>query len=180
MTILAFPKIATARLILRTPTISDADAVYTEYAQDPDVTRYLSWKPHQRIETVEAFLSESLSSQDKGNRWIWAITVRGSDRVVGMIDARVADHQLNCGYVLAKRCWGNGFMPEGLLPIIDWGLSQSQIHRAWAFCDVENRASARVLEKVGMQKEGTLRRWFVHPNVSNVPRDCFAYSRVKE
>jgi [ribosomal protein S5]-alanine N-acetyltransferase len=171
--------IATARLLLRPPTNGDAEAIYTEYAQDPVVTRYLSWKPHRRVETVEAFLRESLSAQDKGNRWLWAITVKGSDWPVGMIDTRLHDHRFNSGYVLAKRLWGKGYMPEALQPIIDWALEQDHIYRAWAFCDVDNRASARVLEKVGMQKEGTLRRWFVHPNVSDVPRDCFAYSRVK-
>jgi RimJ/RimL family protein N-acetyltransferase len=172
--------IPTVRLLLRPPTIGDADDVFTEYAQDPDVTRYLSWKPHQRTETVEAFLRESLAAQDEGNRWLWAITVRGSDRVVGMTDARLIDHRLTCGYVLAKRCWGKGYMPEAIQPIIDWALGQNRIHRVWAFCDVDNRGSARVLEKVGMKKEGTLRRWIVHPNVSDVPRDCFAYSRVRE
>jgi RimJ/RimL family protein N-acetyltransferase len=70
-------------------------------------------------------------------------------------------------------------MPEAIRPLVEWALRQSHIHRVWAFCDVENRASARVFEKLGMHKEGTLRRWIVHPNVGEIPRDCYVYSCVK-
>jgi ribosomal-protein-alanine N-acetyltransferase len=50
----------------------------------------------------------------------------------------------------------------------------------WAVCDVDNLASARVLEKAGMGREGRLRRWVLHPNVSAAPRDCWCYAHVKE
>ena len=50
---------------------------------------------------------------------------------------------------------------------------------AGAIFDVENVASARVLEKVGMQLEGKLRRNIVHPNISSEPRDSYCYSAVK-
>src|SRR5687768_2461366 len=104
--------IETAHLLLRPPTLDDAAAIFTEYAQDAEVTRYISWKPHRRVETVEAFLREGLSAQEKGERWLWVITVKGSDRAVGMIDAQLYDHRLSAGYVLARRCWGKGYMPE--------------------------------------------------------------------
>jgi len=53
------------------------------------------------------------------------------------------------------------------------------IYRVWATCDVDNVASARLLERVGMEREGVLRRWLVHPNLSEAPRDCLCYSIVK-
>lgn len=49
------------------------------------------------------------------------------------------------------------------------------VHRVCAYCDVDNAASARVMEKVGMVHEGTLRRWAIHPNVSDSPRDVLVY-----
>src|SRR5215470_11140666 len=58
-------------------------------------------------------------------------------------------------------------------------LAQPTIYRVWATCDVENEASARLLERAGMEREGVLRRWLVHPNLSEAPRDCFCYSIVK-
>ena len=51
--------------------------------------------------------------------------------------------------------------------------------RIGAVCDVENRASARVMEKAGLEREGILRRWIIHPNVGFEPRDCFSYAMVR-
>lgn len=160
--------------------MDDADAIFAEYAQDPDVTKYLSWRPHREIETLKVFLQQAVAALQAGSRYFWVITLKNSDRPVGMIEARVDGHRFNLGYALTKRCWGNGYMPEALRPIVDWALQQKEIYRIWAFCDVDNRASARVLEKIGMQREGVLRRWFVHPNMGDVPRDCFCYARIKE
>ena len=53
------------------------------------------------------------------------------------------------------------------------------MYRVYAYCDVENLASARVMEKAGMSFEGVLRRWGVHPNRSSEPRDCRCYAAVR-
>jgi RimJ/RimL family protein N-acetyltransferase len=58
-------------------------------------------------------------------------------------------------------------------------MDQPTVYRVWAACDIDNIASARLLESVGMQLEGTLRRWLVHPNVSDSPRDCLCYAIVQ-
>jgi RimJ/RimL family protein N-acetyltransferase len=50
----------------------------------------------------------------------------------------------------------------------------------WALCDVENIASARVLEKAGMTCEGTLKQFGIHPNISATPRDCFSYAITRD
>ena len=68
---------------------------------------------------------------------------------------------------------------EALRPIVEWSLAQPGIFRVWALCDVDNAASARVLEKVGMRREGLLRRNTMHPNVSDEPRDSYCYAIVK-
>ena len=83
------------------------------------------------------------------------------------------------GYVLARAHWGLGFMSEAARTLVERALAEPDVHRVWAVCDVENRASARVLEKAGMEREGMLRRWAI-ANVSPVPRDCWCYARVKE
>ncbi len=63
-------------------------------------------------------------------------------------------------------------MTEAANAVVDWALSQPEVFRVWAVCDVENVASARFLEKIGMRREGTLSRWIIHPNISEQPRDC--------
>jgi len=70
-------------------------------------------------------------------------------------------------------------MTETLVEVVRWALSQDAIWRIGAVCDVENVASARVMEKASLAKEGILRRWIMHPNVSDLPRDCFSYARVR-
>jgi RimJ/RimL family protein N-acetyltransferase len=49
----------------------------------------------------------------------------------------------------------------------------------WATCDVENLASVRVLEKLGLTCEGVLRRYAIRPNLSPTPRDAFVYARIR-
>ncbi len=70
-------------------------------------------------------------------------------------------------------------MTEAAKAVVDWVLKQDRIYRVWAFCDVENHASARALEKVGMQREGVLKKWIMHPSISNELRDCYSYAITK-
>jgi ribosomal-protein-alanine N-acetyltransferase len=58
-------------------------------------------------------------------------------------------------------------------------LRQESVFRIGAVCDVENIGSARVMEKAGLVREGLSRRWLVHPNISDEPRDCFSYAIVR-
>jgi ribosomal-protein-alanine N-acetyltransferase len=88
-------------------------------------------------------------------------------------------HRFDCGYLLAPRWWGQGLMTEVLSAVADWALQQASVFRISAVCDVDNIGSARVLEKAGFIREGVLRRWMLHPNVSDDPRDCYSYSRTR-
>ena len=90
-----------------------------------------------------------------------------------------ASHRLDCGYVLARRWWPQGWMTEVLTEVTLWALRQPSVFRIGAVCDIENIGSARVLEKSGFVREGLLRRWLLHPNISDEPRDCYSYARVR-
>jgi RimJ/RimL family protein N-acetyltransferase len=96
-----------------------------------------------------------------------------------MVNARVQGPTIELGYALAHDFWRQGLMSEVLRALLPWFLAQESIRRVWAFCDAENIASARLLERVGMQWEGVLRQWMVHPNLGPEPRDCIAYAIVK-
>ena len=71
-------------------------------------------------------------------------------------------------------------MPEATRSVIGWAFQQPSIYRVYATTDAENLASQRVLEKVGMQCEGILRKYIVHPNISDVPRDSYLFAIIKE
>lgn len=166
----------TERLRLRKPVMEDADVIFGKYAQDPEVTKYLTWRPSRRIDETREFLRASLVAWRMGWSYHWTIVRREDQELMGMINARVENHKWEIGYVLARAYWGKGYMTEALSKLVTWALAQPEISRIWSVCDIENRASARVMEKAGMRREGTLPRWSVHPNLSPEPRDSFCYS----
>jgi RimJ/RimL family protein N-acetyltransferase len=169
----------TPRLLLRTPVPGDVPAILREYAHDPDVTRYLTWKPDQTPEEIGAFIDRAALARARGAIFTWALTLRDSGRLIGMIDARVDAYMVNIGYVLAKEHWNRGYATEALRAVLAWTDAQEEVERVWAVCAVANPASARVMEKAGMEREGILRRWMIFPNIGGSPQDCFCYARVR-
>lgn len=169
----------TARLSLRTPIATDAEAIFQAYAQDPAVTRYLVWRPHRDLSETQAFIERCLVSWQQQTEFPYVITAKENSQLLGMLTLRIADFAAAIGYGLRRSAWGQGIMPEAAGMVTDWALAQPSIYRVWAICDYENQASMRVLEKIGMQCEGLMRRGVLHPNLSDKPRDCWLYARVK-
>jgi ribosomal-protein-alanine N-acetyltransferase len=172
--------IQTARLLLRKPLPGDVPAVLRAYAHDPEVTRYLLWRPDQTPEEIAAFVARALEAWERGTTYTWAITLRESGRLIGMIDARVDAYMANIGYVLAKAHWNEGYTTEALKAVLAWTDTQEELERVWAVCAVANPSSARVMEKAGMEREGILRRWMIFPNIGGTPLDCYSYARVRD
>jgi len=172
-------RIDTERLTLRKPSMEDAETLFGAYTQDPDVAKYTTWRPHKELPETEDYLRRCLRGWETGDGFTYAIVLKDGGELVGMIDIRPRGFKADTGYVLATRHWGQGYAAEALRALIEWAFSQGKIYRVWAVCDVENKASARVLEKAGMTLEGRLRRNMMHPNVSEEPRDTFCYSIVR-
>ncbi len=172
-------QITTERLVLRMPRMEDAIAIFESWAQDPEVTRYLTWRPHERIEQTEIFVQSCLHVWETKTRFPYMITRKDSGEVIGMIDPRIEGPKVGIGYGLARAYWGKGYVPEATRAIIDWAFQQPTIYRVYATTEVDNIASRRVLEKVGMQCEGILRKYIIHPNISEIPRDSYMYAIVK-
>ena len=169
----------TARLLARPAAVEDAQVVFEEYASDPQVAKYMTWRPHRDAGETIAFLRRCERVWSDGSAYPWSLWNKQEGAFVGMVEIRVTATSVDLGYALARRWWRQGLMSEAVNAIVHWALAQPAIHRVWATCDVENVASARLLERVGMEREGVLRRWILHPNVSDTPRDAFCYSRVK-
>jgi RimJ/RimL family protein N-acetyltransferase len=171
--------IPTERLILRKPRMEDAPAVFAGWVQDSDVTYFLTWLPHENTGQTQSMLRNAIAAWDGESRFPYMITIKENGAVIGMIDPRIEGHKVEIGYVMNRAYQGRGLMTESLRAIIDWAFQQPSIHRVHATTDVENIASQRVLEKAGMQREGTLRKYIVHPNISDEPRDSYMYAIVK-
>lgn len=170
---------ATERLILRPIAQSDAPAIFTGYAQDREVTRFLTFRPHQSISDTAAYIARC-ESAPTGIARTYVVIGRADRRLLGTFDLRRPEqYRLSFGYVLARPYWGKGLMTEALAEVVGWAMRQPEIWRIGDVCDVANLSSARVMEKAGLVREGILRRWIIHPNIDRAPRDCFSYARTK-
>jgi ribosomal-protein-alanine N-acetyltransferase len=171
----------TPRLRLRAPVVGDAGAIFAAYTQDAQVARYTSWSPHRSLDETRKFLEEYCEAGRKaGTVFSWLITRVEGGHAAGMIDFRLSGCRAEVGYVLAQRYWGRGLMTEAAGAVVGWVIAQPEIYRVWATVDLDNVASQRVLEKVGMAREVVLRRWMVFPNLGPLPRDVWSFARIKE
>jgi RimJ/RimL family protein N-acetyltransferase len=109
------------------------------------------------------------------------ITLKPDDRPIGSVGCRRRGHAVDLGYVLSRNHWRRGYATEAAQAVFKLAAGLEGVYRVWATCDVENTASARVLEKIGMVREGILRRWAFRPNLPpQPPRDALVHSWVRE
>ena len=166
------------RLRLRRPRLSDAPAIL-EYASDPEVARYADWPISKSIESVKEHLRLRETEWNSGAELHWVVTLPPDDRAIGAIACTISGHTAEFGFLLARKFWRNGYATEAARAIVGWVFSVPSVWRLSATCDAENLASARVLEKCGLEREGILRRAIVRPNLSGEPRDALLYSKVR-
>ena len=106
--------IETPRLILRSPSMKDATAIFEQYAQDEEVTKYMTWRSHSTIETTQNYLQECLNDIAAKTAWYWMILPKQENKTVGMVRLQFHNHRAELGYVLARPYWNQGFMTEAL------------------------------------------------------------------
>lgn len=146
-----FNTLQTERLILRPVQPDDAEAMF-DYLRDEETVRFITVPP---VKTVTEVLENSIQSYfmlDPIGKW----AIVYDQKMVGTIDLRLneAHRQAEIGYVLNKRYWGQGIMPEAAQAILAVGFDQLQLVRIFSEHDTRNPKSGRVMTKIGMQQEG--------------------------
>lgn len=153
-------QIITQRLLLREFRASDLDDLFA-MTQREDFRRY-EGEPMSRVETEEKLRLKISDAQAAPRvRYYLAVTLPPSDLVIGQISARVTQpyiREWEVGWSIHPDYWGKGFATEGARAILDLVFKQMNGHRAIAFCHPQNIASMRVIEKIGMQREGRTRQ----------------------
>jgi RimJ/RimL family protein N-acetyltransferase len=172
-------RIETERLVLRKPCRQDAPILFGAYMQDPEVTRYTTWRPHRQYQETETFVRGCLTAWEDETRFPFVITLKEDNEPFGMIDFHIRGSTVGLGYVIARSHQGKGYATEATRAVIAWAFHQPSLYRVNASTDIENIASQRVLEKAGMLREGLSRKYIVHPNISAVPRDSYMYAITK-
>ncbi len=171
--------LSTKRLLFRKPRLTDAIQLYSTYTADSEVTHFVSWKPHTTIAQTRDFLKSCLNKWDKSNELNYLVETIGSHKPIGMIKIVFDNNTVNLGYVFAKKFWRQGYATETVKTFIDLLFKIKEIKMVRSFCDVENIASAKVMQKSGMEYQKTLSKHVVHPNISSKKRDCFLYAITK-
>jgi ribosomal-protein-alanine N-acetyltransferase len=144
------------KLTLRALSLADAAAVYA-YASDPEVARFTLWPPHRSEEFTRDFLSTLLPPMVLS----WTITLKADERVVGMVflhSFSMRHRKAEIAFNVARSHWGRGIATEAVRAVIHLAFERLGLNRVEATCMPGNVASRCVLEKIGMSKEGTMRR----------------------
>jgi ribosomal-protein-alanine N-acetyltransferase len=170
--------VTTARLVLSAPEPGDADAIFERFASDFEVTRYMSWPRHRSLSDTRDFLSFSAAQWQRRDVGPYLIRAREDDRLLGATGLQIdGPGEAVTGYVLAKDAWGQGYATEALQAMVDLARTIGLV-RLTALCHHEHRASQRVLEKGGFERERRMRR-SEFPNLApGVLQDAFCYSRT--
>ncbi len=150
--------IRTPRLALRDFVETDWRAVH-EYASDLEVVRDMIWGPNTEAQTRE-FLAGALEQQRKAPRLRYGLAIEFEGRLVGGCRIEIQDEakrEADLGYVMNRAFWKRGIATEAARGLLKFGFGELKLHRIWATCDPGNAASIRVLEKIGMQREGRIR-----------------------
>lgn len=165
------PRLESDRLILRELCEDDIEDIF-EYASDPEVSTYLPWNTHKSIDESKDFLKMSHKSFQTADNIDWGIELKNEGKLIGAISIRKWNDDNRCGdigYVLSRKYWNKGITTEALKTVIKFGFENLNANRLEAHCDENNTASYRVMEKVGMKYEGTLReKVFVKGNFINI------------
>jgi aminoglycoside 6'-N-acetyltransferase len=156
----------TKRLILRT--FQDLDlGIFVGYRSDPAVAKYQGWDAPYGIEAAKTFIQE-MKERHPGTRGEWyqiALELKASGEMIGdcAFHVLVQDgQQAEIGVTLSRRYQRNGYATEALTRLLEYLFRELELHRVEATCDVENLASAKLLERIGMRREGHLHEniWF--------------------
>lgn len=172
-------EIDTERLLLRRFKDSDAETMFTTWANDPEVTRYLSWRPHGTLEVTKEIISSWINSYGNQEFYNWAIFLKEAGKVIGsigLVDLSDENQRCEIGYCIGKEYWNQGITTEALKSVIGFFFREVCFNRIQAKHYKDNPASGRVMQKAGMKYEGRLREYFKNKDGEFV--DCDLYSIV--
>lgn len=149
----------TERLVLRHLEIQDVKALY-QYRADPEIARFQSWENYT-YETAEAFVQAQIAQKpDEPGTWLqYAIALADSNQLIGdcaVHTLQAEPRMVEIGYTLAPEHQGKGYIHEALGGLFGYIFDTLDKHKIIAFTDVRNSKSIRVLERMGMRREGYL------------------------
>jgi [ribosomal protein S5]-alanine N-acetyltransferase len=149
--------LTTERLLLGEYEESDWEAV-REIDSNPEVQRFRGGELVSEERTRDYLRWTKTLAQDPARRhYPFAICRREEDRVIGSCWLNITSPELReaeLAYQMNRRHWGQGYVTEAARAVLAFGFEELKLHRVWAKCLLENIGSFRVMEKLGMRREG--------------------------
>lgn len=171
--------LAGRQLRLRRSRVHDAAALFV-IAHDPEVMRYVDWPAQMAQGEAWAFLDASAQRWRDGSEFHWMIESLDAAGVLGCIACRPRGHAVDFGVLLSRTAWGHGHATEAAGLLVGWLKTRPAVHRLWALTDAEHHRAGAMLGRVGLQREGLLRRATVRPNLSPLPRDSVVWGLARD
>ena len=142
------------QILLRHLKMDDCQAVYDNWASDPEVAKYVMWNAHESIETTKAVMKMWLDHYKEGEIYRYGIERKDNHELIGMIDVvRINDGVPEIGYNLSRKYWNQGYMTRALGLLCD-RLFEDGFDTIFIEAMQDNIASNRVIEKNGFEYIG--------------------------
>jgi RimJ/RimL family protein N-acetyltransferase len=153
------PRLETERLIMRPPTIADLGPLHEVWG-DRDVMRWIGpGDAYSRdVEESERRLERICAHQEEHGFSLWTVIERESGIVIGdcgLVHFAFRGPEIELACCLRKGAWGQGFATEAGAAWLDRAFGELGLDLVVAAVHEENEASRRVLEKLGMRRDGT-------------------------
>lgn len=161
MTHLGTKILETERLQLRPFEKTDAQAMFANWASDPEVTKFMTWPTHASVDISAAVLEDWTSHYGEEGYYQWAIVLKDLGLPIGSISVVRQNDQVGkveIGYCIGKQWWHQGITSEALQAVITFFLGEVGANRVEACHDPNNPHSGGVMAKCGMTYEGTQRQ----------------------
>lgn len=151
----------TDRLILRRFGGNDTEMMFTNWANDPLVAKYLTWKAHTNVAETKSVIDMWISKYPQPNFYQWAMFSKETNNLIGSISVIHMEEKIRAceiGYCIGQAFWNKGYTTEAGKKVIEFLFNEVGFNRIEARHDIENNASGKVMMKLGMQYEGVLRQ----------------------
>ncbi len=149
----------TQRLLMRTPTLDDAEAIVA-FCDDPES----SWGGYgipspYTLEKAREWVTKTGADADEEKKYAFLLVRKDTSAIVGdvMLNRDPTHNIGDIGYIVGKDHRGHGFAFEAATELLRFAFESVGLHRVYATCWARNERSAHILEKLGFTREGVLR-----------------------
>ncbi|PFO84892.1 MULTISPECIES: GNAT family N-acetyltransferase [Bacillus cereus group] len=154
-----YPMLYTNRLILREINISDIFDIY-EYASDKEMTTYTVWNPHTTLDDTKLFVNSILNQYAQGEFAAFGMELQMEKKLIGtcgFITYDPKEHKAELAYALSRKYWGRGLATEAAQAFLEYGFTELHFNRIEARCHTRNRQSEKVMKRLGMKYDQTIK-----------------------